>query len=654
MRRSLVSLSVVTAMWEQRHHDYLDNFVPFVATLLDLRQIRRIENDEIKFFCDAFQNEFELIIPFHPMNAILRRCVKRRLLKRENHGFTANEKVIFDQSFKLVRGAFVRKEEQFLRRFREFCDSEFGLTITSEESEDALLSFLRYHDIEVLFASYDTQTALPPRNPKGNKRIAYALSKFLIDAHTSRPDLFRTLCDIALGHMITAAILLEDYDWAGDTVRGANLYLDTPIVLKLIGTDGADQEDVFSSFVSDLRNRGAHLWIFDHSKEEAMRLLEGARDRLMSPSFDISRASRVALFFRQSGFNESDIQRFILRVGGTLDRLGIRVFDRQQYLKDRRHQIDEVRLQDIIERSYYRSENGSRIDGTPDTILKDVASVAAVYRLRSGRSPRLLREAEHVFVTTNGTLVRASREILENGSADVLPACVTDIFVGTVLWIDSPEKASFSRRRKILADCHSAIKPDASLEARIVAEARKLHDGGSISEDDYVLLTTSYVSKDLLSDMTMNDVDALDGRTAIQILTEIKRRARSEAESDVRRITKERDEEERAVEAAEVRRDKEITNVKNRVAQDARRLAMVVNTICAAGIIILELVPLSIDIVFGSSRLPVIGGVISIAAIVPSVWIAYRSFLESNYKKLFSRFRYILQKRYLGDDVGVD
>ena len=152
----------------------------------------------------------------------------------------------------------------------------------------------------------------------------------------------------------------------------------------------------------------------------------------------------------------------------------------------------------------------------------------------------------------------------------------------------------------------------------------------------------------------MNDVDALDDRTATQILTEIKRRARSEAESDVRRITKERDEEERAVEAAEVRRDKEITNVKNRVAQDARRLAMVVNTIYAAGIVILELVPLSIDIVFGSSRLPVIGAVISLAAIVPSAWFAYRSFLESSYKKLFFRFRHLLQKRYLGDDVSVD
>ena len=161
MRRSLVSLSVVTAIWEQRHHDYLDNFVPFIATLLDLRQIRRIENDKIKSFCDEFENEFELIIPFHPMNAILRRCVQRRLLRRENRGFTANEKDIFEQSFKLVRGEFFRKEEQLLRCFREFCDSKFDLTITSDESEDALLSFLRYHDIEILFASGDTQTALP-------------------------------------------------------------------------------------------------------------------------------------------------------------------------------------------------------------------------------------------------------------------------------------------------------------------------------------------------------------------------------------------------------------------------------------------------------------------------------------------------------------
>ena len=52
-----------------------------------------------------------------------------------------------------------------------------------------------------------------------NRKLSYALNKFLIFIHTSRPDMFRVLSDIAVGHMITAAILLEDYDWSGDTVR---------------------------------------------------------------------------------------------------------------------------------------------------------------------------------------------------------------------------------------------------------------------------------------------------------------------------------------------------------------------------------------------------------------------------------------------------
>ena len=641
-------------MWEQRHHDYLDNFVPFVATLLDLRGIRRIERDDVKSLCDYFAEEFELIIPFHPMHSVLNRCVKRRLLRRDSGGFTAHETVVYDQSFRLSRGEFVRKEEQLLGSFREFCKTTFDLSISIDEAEDALLSFLRYHDIEILFASHDTRTALPPRKPRRNKHSRYALSKFIIEAHTSRPDLFRTLCDIALGHMITAAILLEDYDWSGDTVRGTDLYLDTPIVLKLIGTDGVDQADVFSAFVSDLHDRGARLWIFEHSRQETMRILEAAQDWVTSSSFDPIKASRVALFFRQSGYNESEIQRFILRVDTILKTLSIHVFDKYQYLESRRHQIDENDLKDIIERSYSRTENGFRGDTTPDTILKDVASISAVYRLRSGRSPMLLRDAEHVFVTTNAALARASREILSSGRVRGLPACVTDIFVGTILWINSPEKAKFSRRRQILADCHSAVTPDAPLEARIVAEARKLKDEGSINEDDYVLLTTSFVVKDLLSEKTLNDVDALDSRTAVQILHDIRGRMRSQAESDIRKITKEKDNEKRAKIKAELARDRTMTHLKNTVTRDARRKAMIVNATWAAGIVVLELIPVLIEIVFGSSSLPLVGGAVSIGAICISAYLAARFFLESNYQKLFSKYRNRLQARYLGDDRGSD
>ena len=64
MRRSLVSLAVVTAMWEQRRHDYLDNFVPFVATLVNARSITRIQRDEIPDLCHQFNDEFGLRLPF--------------------------------------------------------------------------------------------------------------------------------------------------------------------------------------------------------------------------------------------------------------------------------------------------------------------------------------------------------------------------------------------------------------------------------------------------------------------------------------------------------------------------------------------------------------------------------------------------------------
>ena len=45
--------------------------------------------------CDQFEKEFDLKIPFpfHPMLAVLNRCVRQRVLERISDGYNINEQV---------------------------------------------------------------------------------------------------------------------------------------------------------------------------------------------------------------------------------------------------------------------------------------------------------------------------------------------------------------------------------------------------------------------------------------------------------------------------------------------------------------------------------------------------------------------------------
>ena len=97
---------------------------------------------------------------------------------------------------------------------------------------------------------------------------------------------------------------------------------------------------------------------------------------------------------------------------------------------------------------------------------KDVASIAAVYRLRAGRRPTLLRAAEHVFVSINASLSFASKKALCDQKVREIPVCVTDVFLGTIMWINSPREAKRAARSRLIADCYAAVVPDATLEAK--------------------------------------------------------------------------------------------------------------------------------------------------------------------------------------------
>lgn len=633
MRRSLVSLCVVTAIWDQRKRDYLDNFVPFIATLLEIRGIRRIEQDEVSWLCDQFENEFDLKLPFHPMLTVLNRCVRRHVLQRIQGGYTVNQQVTGALSFSPNRDGFIRRYRELIERFIEYCKEVFNQAIDGEDAEDALLQYLHRYDMDILFSNND-KSAIPNKpKAKSNRKISYMLSYFAIKAQASRPDLFSTLSDMALGNMITSAVLLDGYDWPSDTVRKSNIYLDAPIILRMIGTAGESQSKAFCDFVSTLNDKGAKLWIFEHSKQEVLQILDGARYWVGQPNFNPELASRTALFFRQQGYTDSEIERFILRVDDVLNRYHIGVFSQHPYMENKEHQVDEGRIRGVIEKCYRSS--GSNQETHTDGIQKDVASIAAVYRLRAGRRPTLLREAEHIFVSMNSALSFASNRALCDQNIREIPVCVTDVFLGTIMWINAPREAKRAARSRLISDCYAAVAPDAALEARIIQEAHQLRYRKEITEDDFLLLTTSFVTKDLLSRKTFNDPELLDSRTSFEILEDIKERIRKEERERTIKVELERAREQLARKRAEEDRDKISEEIRNIRDDQARRIAKRVNLICAIGVGLLVVVPLVMSL-FVSPLAIIVSG-------VTLLFTAYLSFvkgftLRSNYNRLVKRF----------------
>jgi len=524
MDRTLISFSLVSSLWARYNKDYLDIFVPFIATLLYKHTITEIKEDQIKILRDYFYKEFGLNIPHHPMVSLLNKSKKFGLLKRERGFFRTDMKTAESLDFSKDETIFLSKKNKLINSYIHFALKKYNLNISIEIASDIFLGLLKDHDIDILFAS-NNQSIIPQINyTEKNNQYTYVLYRFTLYILGNEPELYDYFNEIAFGHIISSTILLENIGIKNETVSGCKLFLDTPIILYLIGVNGDEYSVVYQEYLKNLRDNNAKLSIFRHNYEEVNEALENSITWVNKPDFDPRKASRATLSFRQQGFDEFKIKNILLQLDDILTKNEICIEEKPVYLENKRHQIDEQSLTNIIETMY--KERDSTFDKTLHTrrIGRDVDSIAAIYRLRKKNIPKHLKRAKYCFVTTNSSLALANVKYNKKHSISKyeLLACLTDVFVGTILWINSPKIAKLEYRDKFLADCYHSIKPDAVLEKKLLYEAKELLNSNKIIEKDYLLLTTSYLSSDLLSEVTLGDPNAFTGKTPLEVLEKIK------------------------------------------------------------------------------------------------------------------------------------
>ncbi len=206
------------------------------------------------------------------------------------------------------------------------------------------------------------------------------------------------------------------------------------------------------------------------------------------------------------------------------------------------------------------------------TIQRDIKSISAVNKLRGRKKPNILKEAGYILITTNSSLAYANKcfEIEEYGKNFFIPVCLTDIFIGTLIWLEQPSRVEELNKKKIIADCFAALKPNRILLKKFLDEVETLRKNQEITEDDYYLLRSSSLVRESLTEKTMGDTDNFVPKTSLEILSEIKRDAYKEVEEEKKRHMVTKDSLEREIEEKEQiqnRLDKRAENLANTVSK---------------------------------------------------------------------------------------
>jgi len=518
MTNAVLSLAILKVNWDQLKRDYIEIFVPLIVYLIHKRKLSEIDVNKI---CSIFSDEWGLTIPYYPMVTILNRVKKRGFIRKRMNSWFPVENKILGSNYINISSAQLRKHEKVISEFIKFCEAEYGEKLSKEESNLALISFLKAYDLDILFACHQ-QTILP--DVKASKKHKFLISSFIKKSSQSEPEVFQYIADIAIGHILANALLFDDFSKFQGKLKGTCLYFDTSFIFSLIGLAGSDRYKVVSDFIKTLSGLGSNLFIFRHTYEETKGILETCLQWIGKSGYDPLKASAALNYCVQSNFKSSDVERLIVNLDSKLEEYNIVVQETPDPTSNSEYQIDEKELSDKII-SNYKSINPAFDESDKSlTIEYDVKSISRIYKLRKGRQPKNIKEARHIFVTANSALAYASKKFEDTiEDSFTIPACLTDVLLGTLIWLQLPHKMERINEKKLIADCYAAMQPDNTIIGKYLKELEKLRNEGKTNENEYYLLRTSRVARELLAEKTMGDPKNVFEKTPQEILQEIKR-----------------------------------------------------------------------------------------------------------------------------------
>ena len=465
-----------------------------------------------------FEKEYGLILPYHPAKQILTRLKKTGLIKQSEHKYIIDGTKISEDHFADTSAEQQRKLANLTRSLIEFAKKE-KFDFTNESSEEALLSFFRENSLGFLSAAKE-EGVLPKFDE--NKSAKYIVAKFIQDVQTAEPEKFSFLVDVAVGVVLANALAYGDDLSKLSSTRGLNIYFDTGYIFALLGINGEEMRLAFSELTQDLVGAGVKLFVFEHTYDEMMRILNGALFWMRQTDFDIKKASRALKYFVSNNFSESDVEVFITQIPGTFDTHKIQKASKPSYSKDIKYQISEEELKKLIIETYKSHDPFFDESQKDETIDKDVESIYSICKLRKGHIAYTLKDASHIFVTTNLSLARISGRIQSNDNAPFsIPPCITDVLIGTLIWLQQPIKTANLNAKKLIADAFAAVQPDKALVKKYFEEIESLRNKAEISGDEYYVLRTNRVALNLLSEKTKNDSHNFEPRTAREIMDEL-------------------------------------------------------------------------------------------------------------------------------------
>lgn len=536
MNKALFGLALLSYNWEIHKKDIIDSYIPLICEILQNKGYTTISRDIIK---TDIEDAFGITIPILAIEGILKRMTKEDIIKNERGSYYVNHtnvgKWVNNKHKTEIDSSFADITENII----QYSKTEFDISFEKTDVEDGLINFLKENDLEILFASSDG-TSILPKVPE-SKKMKYIIAKFVFYIQDKDKNKFNNLVRLAKGYSIASLITYKDLQNYSGKLDKVEIFFDAPIFFNLLGLNGDSNLKSTLELVEILKNNGAKLRVFEINYGEVVKTIQDAIDRLRSGKYDILKSSRVLRTAVRENISSSNLQIKLNQLENVIE---VNKIDKVQSpnlnSSEHKYQISEEKLTESIKQLYSSSSHGKISWWKIDGIDRDVTAISNIFKIRQNNLANSLKNSKAILLTTNESIAFASKkyESTDWNWKSVIPPCMTDVFLSTILWANYSVKNDNLKIKQLISSCYSITELDNKLLNKYIGDVKRMHSESKISDEQFYLLSSSNLTYNMLEKKTLNDFDDYTDKTPSEILEDLEIKIRQETEYERDRISK--------------------------------------------------------------------------------------------------------------------
>lgn len=503
--------------------DYISSFLPFVATLVLKNNYKELD---IAVIIKDFKEEFGISITRAPMQSILSKAVSTGLIEASQDGrFLPVISKMQNISFLSKQAENQNNISYLLNNFTKFAKNEYNTDISYEEAVDILIGFFDEYSPRTVSGEYSS--AENEKN-ESNQNL-FLMGDFIKTVSSQDLQLFDVIRKLAMSYLIATAITFDE-PTESRTQEFTNivLYLDTPIVLRLLGLQTTELQEAYLEMFSNFSTTIHPTYmIFQHTLDEVSGIIADCANWIDNPCYNPIYANPALLSFVKKKFSKTQVELFRASLAEKLTELNISVDDKEYYnIINKAAQIDVIKLKEKLIEAYQHNSPQYDAEKHKDTLNYDIRSIEYIVKLWGTKSSRSYSNLGYLFITSNTTLAYVSRKFTREywwDSKNHKSPCITDYYLGTMVWLSTPaEKIESIIKLKLLADCSAATALSREVMEKFTFELKRLQNEKGIKNSDYLLLRQYAYEKNYIQKVTLNEETAFKDDTLEQILEDIK------------------------------------------------------------------------------------------------------------------------------------